>query len=62
VTKRHFIALARLVREAHYLDDATRAQLVSDLVSLCAEANPRFSSSLFLSACQPSRPIGRVVE
>lgn len=53
MSRKHFIELARLVREAGYLDDATRSQLVSDLVTLCADANPRFSPSRFREACQP---------
>jgi hypothetical protein len=53
VTKRHFIALAEIVSRAGYLGSEAREQLVSDLVTLCADANPRFGPSRFRAACEP---------
>ena len=53
MSKKHFTALALLVRDAEYLSDEARARLVSDLVTLCADANARFSPSRFRAACEP---------
>jgi hypothetical protein len=54
MSKKHFIELARIVSRADYLSDEARARLVSDLVTFCADANPRFSSSRFREACEPT--------
>jgi hypothetical protein len=53
MSKKHFTALAGLVREARYLDERARRLLVADLVTLCADANPRFSPRRFRAACEP---------
>jgi len=53
MSRKHFSALADLVSRAHYLDDEARARLVADLVTMCADANPRFSPSRFREACEP---------
>ena len=53
MSRKHYVEVARIVREATYLDDDARAGIVSDLVTFFADDNPRFSPSRFLAACVP---------
>ena len=53
MSRKDYVAAARLVREAHYLNDEARARLVADLVTLFADDNARFSPSRFRAACEP---------
>ena len=53
MSRKHYVEVARIVREATYLDDEGRAGIVSDLVTYFADDNPRFSPSRFRAACEP---------
>jgi hypothetical protein len=63
MSRRHYIELARIVREASYLSDDARRRLVADLVTFCADDNARFSPSRFREACEslPACPIDAVI-
>lgn len=54
-TRRHYIELAGLVREAGYLDPSSRAQLVRELVALFRADNERFDPVRFVAACGEAR-------
>jgi hypothetical protein len=53
MSRKDYVAAARIVREAEYLTDEARARLVSDLVTFFANDNARFSPSRFRAACEP---------
>ena len=53
MSRKHYVEVARIVREATYLDDEARAGIVSDLVSFFTDDNPHFSPSRFRAACEP---------
>jgi hypothetical protein len=50
LTRKHYIELARLLREADYLTPEARGLLVGDLITFLADDNPRFSPSKFRAA------------
>lgn len=53
MSRKHYVEVARIVREAAYLDEEARAGIVSDLAPYFADDNPRFSPSRFRAACEP---------
>jgi hypothetical protein len=53
MSRKHYVEVARIVREAAYLDDEARACLVADLVTFFAHDNPHFSPSRFRTASEP---------
>ena len=53
MSRKHYVEVARIVREATYLDDEARAGIVSDLVRFFADDNPPFSRGRFRAACEP---------
>jgi hypothetical protein len=59
MSRKHYVAAARIVRNAHYLTDQARARLVADLVTFFADDNQRFSPSRFRAACEPEQVEGR---
>jgi hypothetical protein len=55
MSRRNYIEAARIIREASYLTPDARRQLVADLVTWFADANPRFSPTKFRAACEPEQ-------
>lgn len=55
MSRKDYVAAARIVRSARYLSAEARALVVSDLVTFFADDNPRFSATRFREACQPRR-------
>jgi hypothetical protein len=53
MSRKDYVAAARILREADYLSEEARARLVADLVTFFADENPRFSPSRFREACEP---------
>ena len=49
-TRRHYVAVASLIRDAGYLEPETRGQLVSDFAALFASDNERFAADRFRAA------------
>lgn len=49
-TRRHYCAVAAVIRDASYLEPDARGQLVSDFVALFARDNERFKSDRFRAA------------
>ena len=56
-SRRHYVAVAGLVRAAGYLETRNRGQLVSDLSGLFAHDNERFQPGRFEAACEPAAAI-----
>jgi hypothetical protein len=52
MSRKDYVALAEILRETPMADE-TRAELVSRLVTMLADDNPRFSPSRFRAACSP---------
>jgi hypothetical protein len=53
VSRKDYVAAARILREADYLSEDVRARLVAELVTFLADDNPRFSPSRFREVCEP---------
>jgi len=60
MTKKHFEAIAKIIRQNHPGSDnawlpspTVWNDLISDLADLCADENPRFSRWRFILACRP---------
>ncbi len=51
-TRRHYCAIADLIRDAGYLEPETRTQLVSELSELFAGDNERFQPERFRAAAE----------
>ncbi len=54
MSRKDYVAVARIIREAAYLSEEARGRLVAELVTFFADDNPRFSPSRFREACQPA--------
>ena len=52
MSRKDYVAAARIVREADYRSTTARTRLVSDLVTFFADDNPRFVPSRFREACE----------
>jgi hypothetical protein len=57
-TRRHYCAVADLIRDAEYLDSETRGRLVSDLSALFARDNQRFKPDRFRAAAYNGVQLG----
>jgi hypothetical protein len=53
-SRRHYVAVAGLVRAAGYLEARDRGQLICDLSELFATDNERFQAERFEAACEPA--------
>ena len=53
MTRKHFQAIAEIIKNADSLDEQGRAEMVREFASLCRSVNPRFDRERFAAACQP---------
>jgi hypothetical protein len=51
--RRHYCAIAGVIRDAGYLDSGTGDRLVSEFCDLFDSDNARFSPARFRAACEP---------
>jgi len=62
-TQTHFEDVARVLREATFLDEIHREELAERFASLFIDNNPRFRPLLFLdAACGPGNYAARTLE
>ena len=51
MTRKHFEAIANLIKETPFTDPQDRVILAHRMAEVCYSANPRFDKQRFLKAC-----------